>query len=226
MAGAYDALPQDRLAKVIANVIRPHENSYCVRQYAVVQRTARGHVRKSFKRHVSPTGGVFGGAERALREARAGWWGAWSAGGACAVAVAVAVAVGVLGEPPHPARGRFLHSWCSRRVLSSRCPFTAPGPRLHTGLSREEGPWWQQSQACFCGVPRPRSRAARAPWEGRCHRARRPGLLGRAAVRVCAVGEGGRAAPRRSRLGPPAQAGLGGDKGIRLTPRPSGWGVS
>ncbi|XP_057397207.1 telomerase reverse transcriptase isoform X1 [Balaenoptera acutorostrata] len=53
VAGAYDALPQDRLAKVIANVIRPHENSYCVRQYAVVQRTARGHVRKSFKRHVS-----------------------------------------------------------------------------------------------------------------------------------------------------------------------------
>ncbi|XP_023979618.1 telomerase reverse transcriptase isoform X2 [Physeter macrocephalus] len=53
VAGAYDALPQDRLAEVIANVIRPHENSYCVRQYAVVQRTARGHVRKSFKRHVS-----------------------------------------------------------------------------------------------------------------------------------------------------------------------------
>ncbi|XP_058916752.1 telomerase reverse transcriptase isoform X2 [Kogia breviceps] len=53
VAGAYDALPQDRLAEVIANVIRPHENLYCVRQYAVLQRTARGHVRKSFKRHVS-----------------------------------------------------------------------------------------------------------------------------------------------------------------------------
>uniref|UniRef100_A0A8C9BAX5 Telomerase reverse transcriptase n=1 Tax=Phocoena sinus TaxID=42100 RepID=A0A8C9BAX5_PHOSS len=53
VAGAYDALPQDRLAEVIANVIRPHENLYCVRQYAVVQRAARGHVRKSFKRHVS-----------------------------------------------------------------------------------------------------------------------------------------------------------------------------
>ncbi|XP_014703975.2 telomerase reverse transcriptase isoform X1 [Equus asinus] len=51
--GAYDALPQDRLAEVIANVIRPQENTYCVRQYAVVQRGAHGHVRKAFKRHVS-----------------------------------------------------------------------------------------------------------------------------------------------------------------------------
>ncbi|XP_057565963.1 telomerase reverse transcriptase isoform X5 [Hippopotamus amphibius kiboko] len=53
VAGAYDALPQDRLVEVVANVIRPHENSYCVRQYAVVRRAARGHVRKSFKTHVS-----------------------------------------------------------------------------------------------------------------------------------------------------------------------------
>ncbi|XP_017534265.3 telomerase reverse transcriptase isoform X6 [Manis javanica] len=51
--GAYDALPQDRLVEVIASVIRPQENTYCVRQYAVVRRTARGHVRKAFKRHVS-----------------------------------------------------------------------------------------------------------------------------------------------------------------------------
>uniref|UniRef100_A0A8C3VK75 Telomerase reverse transcriptase n=1 Tax=Catagonus wagneri TaxID=51154 RepID=A0A8C3VK75_9CETA len=53
VTGAYDALPQDRLVEVVANVIRPHENTYCVRQCAVVQRAARGHVRKSFKRHVS-----------------------------------------------------------------------------------------------------------------------------------------------------------------------------
>ncbi|XP_073094402.1 telomerase reverse transcriptase isoform X7 [Manis javanica] len=50
--GAYDALPQDRLVEVIASVIRPQENTYCVRQYAVVRRTARGHVRKAFKRHM------------------------------------------------------------------------------------------------------------------------------------------------------------------------------
>ncbi|XP_034513001.1 telomerase reverse transcriptase [Ailuropoda melanoleuca] len=53
VTGAYDALPQDRLVEVIANVIRPQENTYCMRQYAVVRRTAQGHVRKSFKRHVS-----------------------------------------------------------------------------------------------------------------------------------------------------------------------------
>ncbi|XP_054434195.1 telomerase reverse transcriptase [Pteronotus mesoamericanus] len=51
--GAYDALPQDRLVEVIASVIKPQEHTYCLRQYAVVQRTAHGHVRKSFKRHVS-----------------------------------------------------------------------------------------------------------------------------------------------------------------------------
>ncbi|XP_036166405.1 telomerase reverse transcriptase isoform X2 [Myotis myotis] len=51
--GAYDALPQNRLVEVIANVIQPQEHTYCLRQYAMVQRTARGRVRKSFKRHVS-----------------------------------------------------------------------------------------------------------------------------------------------------------------------------
>ncbi|XP_016067684.1 PREDICTED: telomerase reverse transcriptase [Miniopterus natalensis] len=51
--GAYDALPQDRLVEVIANIIKPQEHTYCLRQYAVVQRTAHGHVRKSFKRHVA-----------------------------------------------------------------------------------------------------------------------------------------------------------------------------
>lgn len=54
--GAYDALPQDRLVEVIANVIKPQEHTYCLRQYAVVQRTAHGRVRKSFKRHVRPVG--------------------------------------------------------------------------------------------------------------------------------------------------------------------------
>lgn len=52
--GAYDALPQDRLVEVIAKVIKPQERTYCLRQYAVVQRTARGHIRRSFRRHVSP----------------------------------------------------------------------------------------------------------------------------------------------------------------------------
>ncbi|XP_045855832.1 telomerase reverse transcriptase isoform X2 [Meles meles] len=53
VTGAYDALPQDRLAEVVANVLRPHENTYCLRRYAVVRRTAQGHVRRSFRRHVS-----------------------------------------------------------------------------------------------------------------------------------------------------------------------------
>ncbi|XP_012519176.1 PREDICTED: telomerase reverse transcriptase isoform X2 [Propithecus coquereli] len=53
VTGAYDAIPQGRLAEVVASVIRPQENTYCVRRYAVVRRTAHGHVRKSFKRHVS-----------------------------------------------------------------------------------------------------------------------------------------------------------------------------
>ncbi|KAF6357655.1 telomerase reverse transcriptase [Rhinolophus ferrumequinum] len=48
---AYDTLPQDRLLQLVANVIGPPEHTYCMRQYAVVQRSACGHVRKSFKRH-------------------------------------------------------------------------------------------------------------------------------------------------------------------------------
>uniref|UniRef100_A0A8D1T193 Telomerase reverse transcriptase n=1 Tax=Sus scrofa TaxID=9823 RepID=A0A8D1T193_PIG len=44
---------KDRLLEVVANVIRPHESTYCVRQCAVLRRTARGHVRKSFQTHVS-----------------------------------------------------------------------------------------------------------------------------------------------------------------------------
>lgn len=58
MTGAYDTLPQDKLLEVVANVIQPPEHTYCTRHYAVVQRAAQGHVRKSFKRHVRPKGRV------------------------------------------------------------------------------------------------------------------------------------------------------------------------
>ncbi|XP_008562267.1 PREDICTED: telomerase reverse transcriptase-like, partial [Galeopterus variegatus] len=53
VTGAYDTIPQDRLVEVIASIMQPPENTYCVRRYAVVQRTAHGHVRKLFRRHVS-----------------------------------------------------------------------------------------------------------------------------------------------------------------------------
>ncbi|XP_021114239.1 telomerase reverse transcriptase isoform X3 [Heterocephalus glaber] len=53
VSGAYDALPQDKVAEVVASVLRPWENTYCVRRYAVVQRAARGHTRRAFRRHVS-----------------------------------------------------------------------------------------------------------------------------------------------------------------------------
>nr|XP_040127883.1 telomerase reverse transcriptase isoform X9 [Ictidomys tridecemlineatus] len=51
VTGAYDTIPQDRLVEVIASIIRPPENTYCVRRYAVVQRAAHGRVRKSFRTH-------------------------------------------------------------------------------------------------------------------------------------------------------------------------------
>nr|XP_045249441.1 telomerase reverse transcriptase isoform X2 [Macaca fascicularis] len=50
--GAYDSIPQDRLTEVIASIIKP-QNTYCVRRYAVVRKAAHGHVRKTFKSHVS-----------------------------------------------------------------------------------------------------------------------------------------------------------------------------
>ncbi|XP_023590586.1 telomerase reverse transcriptase [Trichechus manatus latirostris] len=53
VTGAYDAIPHNKLVEVIANVIKPQENIYCIRRYAVVQKTAQGYIRKSFKRHVS-----------------------------------------------------------------------------------------------------------------------------------------------------------------------------
>lgn len=52
VSGAYDALPQDKVAEVVAKVLRPHENMYCIRRYAVVQRAARGQARRSYRRHV------------------------------------------------------------------------------------------------------------------------------------------------------------------------------
>ncbi|XP_027626121.1 telomerase reverse transcriptase, partial [Tupaia chinensis] len=53
VAGAYDSIPHDRLLEVITRVLQPPENPYCIRCYAVVQRAAHGHIRTSFKRHVS-----------------------------------------------------------------------------------------------------------------------------------------------------------------------------
>ncbi|XP_004698159.1 telomerase reverse transcriptase [Echinops telfairi] len=53
VTGAYDAIPHDKLVEVVANVIKPQEKVYCIRRYAVVQKTAQGYIRKSFKRHVS-----------------------------------------------------------------------------------------------------------------------------------------------------------------------------
>lgn len=54
VTGAYDAIPQDRLMEVVAGIIRPLKNTYCVRRYAVVRRAARGRVHKSFRSHVRP----------------------------------------------------------------------------------------------------------------------------------------------------------------------------
>ncbi|XP_021089916.1 telomerase reverse transcriptase isoform X1 [Mesocricetus auratus] len=53
VTGAYDAIPQDKLVEVIANMIRHPDNSYCIRQYAVVQRDRQGQIHKSFRRQVS-----------------------------------------------------------------------------------------------------------------------------------------------------------------------------
>ncbi|XP_042551185.1 telomerase reverse transcriptase [Dipodomys spectabilis] len=53
VTGAYEALPHDRLAEVVARAIRPRENTYCIRHYAVVQGAVQGRVHRSFRRHVS-----------------------------------------------------------------------------------------------------------------------------------------------------------------------------
>nr|XP_021487080.1 telomerase reverse transcriptase [Meriones unguiculatus] len=53
VTGAYDAIPKDKLVEMIANMIRHPENTYCIRQYAVVQRDSQGQIHKSFRRQVS-----------------------------------------------------------------------------------------------------------------------------------------------------------------------------
>lgn len=52
MTGAYDAIPQDKLVEIVANIIRRSESMYCIRQYAVVQKDSQGQVHKSFRRQV------------------------------------------------------------------------------------------------------------------------------------------------------------------------------
>ncbi|XP_037655297.1 telomerase reverse transcriptase isoform X2 [Choloepus didactylus] len=53
VTGAYDTIPLSKLVEVVARVVRPRENVYCVRRFAVVQRGAHGDVRRAFRRHVS-----------------------------------------------------------------------------------------------------------------------------------------------------------------------------
>uniref|UniRef100_A0A8I6AEW6 Telomerase reverse transcriptase n=1 Tax=Rattus norvegicus TaxID=10116 RepID=A0A8I6AEW6_RAT len=53
VTGAYDAIPQDKLVEIVANIIRRSESMYCIRQYAVVQKDSQGQVHKSFRRQVS-----------------------------------------------------------------------------------------------------------------------------------------------------------------------------
>ncbi|XP_029445789.1 telomerase reverse transcriptase [Rhinatrema bivittatum] len=54
VAGAYDTIPLDKLEDVVSNIIAPkEENRYCIRRYATVWRDSNGHIRKSYKRHVS-----------------------------------------------------------------------------------------------------------------------------------------------------------------------------
>ncbi|XP_052015823.1 telomerase reverse transcriptase isoform X2 [Apodemus sylvaticus] len=53
VTGAYDAISQDKLVEVVANMIRHSERMYCIRQYAVVRRDSQGQVHKSFRKQVS-----------------------------------------------------------------------------------------------------------------------------------------------------------------------------
>ncbi|XP_069814636.1 telomerase reverse transcriptase isoform X2 [Dendropsophus ebraccatus] len=51
---AYDTIPHTKLEKVISKVINPEiEEVYCIRRYALLWLDSHGHIRKSFKRHVS-----------------------------------------------------------------------------------------------------------------------------------------------------------------------------
>lgn len=72
---------------------------------------------------------------------------------------------------------------------------------------------------------RPRSRAACAPRAGRCHRAPRPGLLGRAAVRVGAVGRGWKGSPSPQPPGASGPGRAGRGQGHSVEPEAIRWGV-
>ncbi|XP_038626216.1 LOW QUALITY PROTEIN: telomerase reverse transcriptase [Tachyglossus aculeatus] len=54
VTGAYDTIPHDKLVEVISRILKPEEETvYCIQRYAVIQKTANGSVRKTFRRHVS-----------------------------------------------------------------------------------------------------------------------------------------------------------------------------
>lgn len=156
MTGAYDTLPQDRLLQLVANVIGSPEHTYCMRQYAVVQRAACGHVRKSFKRHVRPTGCVPDGAS-----VPAAW--PFPKGPErhfCAAGAHYAHAHGTLG-----------------RLFTPLLPaLPSQGPRDCTRVWAEEGHSWPQPGVCFRGIPWPLPQEhtwpVAAPWgcvlDGRC----------------------------------------------------------
>lgn len=125
--GAYDTLPQDRLLEVVANVIQPPEHTYCTRHYAVVQRAAHGHVRKSFRRHVRPKGCVRDGSVRPCSLA--------CAGGAAVLLILMLLFTSHSGLPS------------SRSCL----PALHRPPGLLTGLGR--GTWVAaELSMCFSGV--------------------------------------------------------------------------
>lgn len=131
MTGAYDTLPQDRLLQLVANVMGSPEHTYCMRQYAVVQRAACGRVRKAFKRHVRPAGASLAGR------------------------LSLSLA------PPHGPERRFLCcrcSLCSRHTQASlhAAPACSPvtGPLgLHTGLGRGGTRVATKPGVCFRGIP-------------------------------------------------------------------------
>lgn len=138
--GAYDALPQDRLAEVIANVLQPQENTYCVRHCAVV-RTARGRMWKSFKRHVRPTGPVqCRGRGLRGRGAHAQHCGA--------------VRTTLAGTPIRsaPALGLSAREWGTLAAAEPRgCPEVSPRPQSSTvcapGRGRGRGASFSNSEA-------------------------------------------------------------------------------
>ncbi|NP_001269394.1 telomerase reverse transcriptase [Ornithorhynchus anatinus] len=54
VTGAYDTIPHDKLVEVISRILKPEDETvYCIQRYAVIQKTAKGSVRKTFRRHVS-----------------------------------------------------------------------------------------------------------------------------------------------------------------------------